>query len=204
MFENGLSVSAIIGRARNDPDVLGELLEYYRPFLLLMARRYINPKLARRCDVADAIQQTFVEAHRSFHQFDGSGEPEFSGWITRIHENILRDLFRRHVLAERRTVDKEDSVGGADGSVAFFWKEAAANDSTPSKRLIKGEKALRLAQLLQGLPEGQCEAIRLRFMEEYPVKQIAEAIDRSVPATAGLIKRGLKNLREKMNADSWL
>ena len=69
--------------------------------------------------------------------------------------------------------------------------------------LIRGEQALRLAEILQTLPDAQRDAVRLRHMEGWPLEKIAEELDRTVVATAGLIKRGLKALRAAMSPDSW-
>jgi RNA polymerase sigma-70 factor (ECF subfamily) len=58
--------------------------------------------------------------------------------------------------------------------------------------------------MIQSLPEMQSEAVRLRHLEGLPVEEIAERLDRSAAATAGLIKRGLQKLREKMSQESWM
>jgi RNA polymerase sigma-70 factor (ECF subfamily) len=97
----------------------------------------------------------------------------------------------------------ERPIDDPDGSASFCWREPAGSQTTPSQRLIKGEKALRLAAMLESLPEAQREAVRLRHLEGWPLERIAEALDRSVVATAGLIKRGLKRLRQQMSPDSW-
>lgn len=109
--------------------------------------------------------------------------------IKKIHHRNVTDLLRkRHRIA-------------LEGE----WIEPPRiPDTTPSQYMVRGERALRLAQMLQSLPEMQREAVRLRYREGWRVEQIARELDRSVAATAGLIKRGLQELREKMSKDSWL
>jgi RNA polymerase sigma-70 factor, ECF subfamily len=196
-------VDRLIDAARADRAALGALLERYRPFLLLVAQQRIGPKLAVRCDPADAVQSTFVDAQAGFERFAGSTEPEFSAWIKRMHLHNLDDLVREHVLAKNRSVKQERAPIEVEGSASFCWWEPAAEQTSPSQRLIQGEKALRLAELLQSLPDGQREAVRLRHLEGWSLEQIAEELGRSLAATAGLIKRGLAALREKTSVESW-
>jgi RNA polymerase sigma-70 factor, ECF subfamily len=56
---------------------------------------------------------------------------------------------------------------------------------------------------LESLPEIQREAVRLRHLEGWHVDRIARQLNRSLPAAAGLIKRGLAALRAKMLEESW-
>lgn len=145
-----------------------------------------------------------MKAVQRFHQFAGTTEPEFTAWLHAIYVNELRDLLRKHGLAEAHGAAIERPMPDGDGSASFIWNEPAASQTTPSQRLIKAEKALRLAGLLQALPKSQREAVRLRHLEGWPLDKIAAELDRSVAATAGLIKRGLRTLRAAMSQDSWL
>jgi RNA polymerase sigma-70 factor (ECF subfamily) len=197
-------IEQLLRQAREDREKLGDLLQRYQPYLMLMAQQRIGPKLAVRSEPADAVQQTFAEVHRSFDDFLGATEPEFSAWIKRIHRRNLEDLVRLHVRSKSRSVEQEQPLFGADGTVSLCWHEAAADQSTPSRRLVKGERAFRLAAMLQSLPELQREALRLRHLEGYSLEEIAQELDRTAVAAAALIKRGLQTLRDKMSEDSWL
>ena len=59
----------------------------------------------------------------------------------------------------------------------------------------------RLAAALEGLPDAQREAVRLHYWHGWTVAQVAEHLGRSPAAVAGLLKRGLRQLRERMNDD---
>ncbi len=203
MPETSLRVETIVAEARKDGSALGRLFERYRPFLLMVARQRIGPRLAVRSDASDIVQQTLEEAYQAFPMFQGTSEPEFSAWIKRIHDRNLAEAVRKHIHVAKQSIDKERPMAGLDGSASFCWWEPAANQTTPSQRMIKGEEALRLTAILESLPEMQREAVRLRHLEGWPVEQIARELDRSVPATAGLIKRGLRAMREKVQEGSW-
>jgi RNA polymerase sigma-70 factor, ECF subfamily len=198
------TIEELIRSARTDRSRQGQLFERYRPFLLMIAKSEIGTELAVRCDASDVVQQTMIEAFQAYFGFKGSTEPEFSAWIKCIHRRNIADLIRRRASPEKRRLDVRRHDADPEASASFCWNEPAGKEPTPSQRLIKGEKALRLAAILQSLPEMQREAVRLRHMEGWPVEKIARELDRSLAATAGLIKRGLQALREKMSEESWL
>ena len=56
----------------------------------------------------------------------------------------------------------------------------------------------RLTEALATLPVNQQEAIRLRHLEAWPLARIAGHLGRTPAATAGLIKRGMRALRQSM------
>lgn len=68
--------------------------------------------------------------------------------------------------------------------------------SSPSQKAIRHEDALQLANALEQLPDAQRETVVLRHLQGYSLNEIAAKMDRSPTATAGLLKRGLKRLRE--------
>ena len=67
-----------------------------------------------------------------------------------------------------------------------------------SRKLMRQESIFALASALERLPESQREAIRMKYIEGRSVLEIAKAMEKSVTAVAGLLKRGLEGLRESM------
>ena len=68
--------------------------------------------------------------------------------------------------------------------------------------MMRDEAAVYLANCLDELPETQREALRLRYVEGRSLKEIADSMDKSDMAVAGLLTRGLKALRTRMVTDS--
>ena len=60
------------------------------------------------------------------------------------------------------------------------------------------EQVLQLSAALDQLPEAQREALILRHFHGQSLAQIAQQLDRSHAAVAGLLKRGLHQLRERL------
>ena len=171
--------------------------------LRIVAERALYGPMKVRCDASDIVQETMLEAIRDFGRFAGRSEPEFSAWLKQIHRHNVEEALRRHVGVERRSLRREQRLLPAEGSVSFFWKEPAARQTTASQQMIRGEKALRLAALLESLPPAQREAVVLRHLEGLSLEDIATRLGRSAAATAGLIKRGLQKLRENKAETSW-
>ncbi len=116
------SVSDMLAEARTSQDVLGMLLERYRPYLTVIAEQHIYDQLRVRMEPADVVQATLSEVARSFPQFRGTTEPELSSWVKRILADNIKDGIRQHVGAGKRTIEKERRLHFADESASFSWQ----------------------------------------------------------------------------------
>src|SRR5438132_10382847 len=77
-------------------DVLGSLLELYRNYLRLLARIEIGRRLQGKLDASDLVQETFLDAHRQFAQFQGASEPQFVRWLRQILAGKVANLVRHY------------------------------------------------------------------------------------------------------------
>ena len=68
-------------------------------------------------------------------------------------------------------------------------------------RAIRNEDLLRLADALLQLAEAQREAILLHHLQGWKIGEVAEHLDRTEAAVAGLLHRGLRKLRELMKVE---
>ena len=69
---------------------------------------------------------------------------------------------------------------------------------SPGEQAEHNELLLRLAHALIELPEAQREAIVLRHYENWSLEAISQHLGRSPAAVAGLLHRGLKALRLRL------
>jgi RNA polymerase sigma-70 factor (ECF subfamily) len=74
----------------------------------------------------------------------------------------------------------------------------AADDSSPSQRVLWEERMLELAEALARLPEDQRTALELRYLEGLSVAEICGRMGRGTSSVANLLYRGLKALRERL------
>src|SRR2546430_10616716 len=95
-----------LARAGSGP-ALGQLLELYRHYLALLARLQIGRRLQGKVDASDLVQETFLEAHRDFAQFQGLTEKELVSWLRQVLASNLANQVRRYFGTQRRDVRLE-------------------------------------------------------------------------------------------------
>ena len=181
------------------PEALGRLLEAQRGDLHRLAKRQLEGRIAVRVDASDVIQQTFLEAYRSFPQFAGRDARELVAWLQSILDHKVAGAIRDHALLQKRNVGRERSMDDSQGGGTPLKHELDAGHSTPSQKAIRAEEAQQLAEALKVLPDDQREAVRLRHLEGWALADIARHLGRTPAAAAGLIKRGVQALRRHMH-----
>jgi RNA polymerase sigma-70 factor (ECF subfamily) len=170
-------------------------LDRYSDYLRLMARLQLEPQLQAKLDASDIVQETLLQAHEHRDQFRGSSEAELVGWLRAILANTLAAAARRY-LPEARDLGRERSLQDSMAqSSARLESWLAAEQSSPSERVVRVEQLVRLAGALARLPDEQRQAVELHHLRGWLVAQIAEAMQRTKPAVMGLLFRGLKKLR---------
>jgi RNA polymerase sigma-70 factor (ECF subfamily) len=184
---------------RGDREALGQLLEAQRAALHRLAERQLAGRVAVRVAASDVIQQTFLEAHRSFQQFAGRGARELAAWLQGILDHKVAGAIRDHTLLQKRSVRREQSLDDSGGVGTPLKQALDAGLSSPSQKAMRAEEAQRLAQALTALPADQREAVRLRHLEGWALADIARHLGRTPTATAGLVKRGMQALRRRLH-----
>ena len=155
----------VLARA-GDSRALGRLLELYRRYLALLARLQIGRRLQGKVDAADLVQETFLDAHRKFAQFQGSTEGELVSWLRHILAGHLAMLVRRYLGTQRRDVRLERELAGElDESSRVLNQSLVSPQSTPSQQAARREQAVLLADVLGRLPDDYREVIILRHLE---------------------------------------
>lgn len=180
----------------------GQLLEDYRAYLNVLAKRYMDNRLRGRLDEADLVQITFLEAQRDLQSFRGNQIEELLGWLRHILRNNIASAHQRHIYTQKRSAGREVANSSPHDSRAALTDLVPAETTSPSQRMMRDEAAVFLANCLDELPDTQREALRLRYIEGRSLKEIAELMQKSEMAAAGLLKRGLQTLRNRMISDS--
>ena len=192
----GLVPDQLLRRARGgDSDALGQLLEIYRNYLLLLARLHIDRRLRGKVDASDAVQDVFLEAHRAFGQFQGSTEQELGGWLRRILASRLGTEVRRFLGAQCRDVRLEQQLDEELDRSSQMARALAPSKSSPSRGASRREQAVLLADALKKLPADHREVIILHHLEGLSFPEIAQRMGRSVGAVEKLWVRALASLR---------
>jgi RNA polymerase sigma-70 factor (ECF subfamily) len=187
----------LLTQARGGSDAaLGLLLESYNSYLTLLARVQIGRHLQGKIDPADAVQDTFLEAHRQFDRFRGHGEAAFVRWLREILATRLAICMRRYLGTKRRDVRLERALNDdLDRSSQALSEQLISTLDSPSKLAARRERAVLLADALSRLPEDYRRAIELRHLEELPSVEISRRLQRSEDSVQKLLVLGLARLR---------
>jgi len=176
----------------------GTSFERYRQYLGLMARLNLDPRLQGKIDLSGIVQQTLLEAHLAKDQVRDQPSDKRLAWLRRVLVNNLNDEVRK-VRSDKRDARREKSLQAAiEKSSLRLEALLATDDSAPAARLERQERAVRLAEALNHLPEAQREALVLQHWKAWSLAEIADHMGRTRAAVAGLLKRGLSQLRVEM------
>ena len=179
-----------------------EALERFREYLRLLARLQRDPRLRGKLDPSDVVQQTLLEAYEKREQFRGGSEGEWLAWLRQALAHNLADALRAFGQA-KRDVGRERSLEAAvEASSCRLAAFLAAEQSSPSQQAERHERAVRLAEALAALPDDNREALVLHYCEDRPLAEIATHLGRTPAAVAGLLKRGLKQLRGRLRDET--
>jgi RNA polymerase sigma-70 factor (ECF subfamily) len=188
----------LLRQARSEQEgALGALLELYRHYLALLARRQIGQRLQGKVDASDIVQETFLEAHRHFANFRGTEEPQLLAWLREILAGKVANLVRHYFGTQGRNVRlEEDLVVELNDSARFFGKELVGSLTSPSVQAARREETVLLADALAQLPEHYREVLILRHLEELTFPEIAQRMQRTQDSVEKLWLRGLAQLRQ--------
>lgn len=178
--------------------------ELYRAYLRVLAHSLLKTSgpLQNKVAASDVVQETLLQAHTALAQFQGTTEVEFTGWLRTILANKLTDA-ARHFGRQKRDAGLEQSYRETlDESAVRFQRIVPADQTSPSQHLARHQRICRLAEALETLPEDQRVAVEMHHLMGYAVAEIAKEMDRSRAGVAGLLRRGLRRLRESMDAAS--
>lgn len=174
--------------------------ERYRSYLRLLADLQIDARLQAKVDLSGVVQQTMIEANAARNLPDESAAR--LAWLRRVLANNLTDEIRK-AGRDRRDAGREVSLDAAiEQSSCRLAAWVADDQPTPSRILEQSEQAVKLAQALDRLPAAQRQALVLQNWQGWTLQQIAEHMGKTRVAVAGLLKRGLRQLREELRTTS--
>lgn len=162
-----------------------EAFEEYSEALFRHAAMRIND----REKAIDAVHDTFTKVWsyvRQGHQIDS-----FRAFLYKVLNNLIIDEYRKH---KESSLDALLEIEGVDeGS----FPELSESSVEALAATIDGRKAFAL---LADIPEQYREVLIFRFVDDLGPKEIAEMIEESENVVSVRIHRGLRLLRNKIEA----
>jgi RNA polymerase sigma-70 factor (ECF subfamily) len=177
------------GRAPGEPPA-GEDAQFAQEALTHLDSLYGTAlRLTRRApDAEDLVQDTYLKAFRSAHQFERG--TNLKAWLFTILHNTYRNM-RRHDVRSPIDVDSEAVDRAADGP---------GNRDTPEQLLSRATLDADLQAALDRLPDAFRQAVWLRDVEELSYAEIAKVLDVPIGTVMSRISRGRRALFEGLQA----
>ncbi len=139
--------------------------------------RYIAYRVSHRTDAEDLASEVFVRALES----RAAVRVSILGLLYRIAENLITDYYRREAR-RKKMMDRETDIDAIS---------VAGNHRDPAEMID-------LAQSLKTLTGEQYQVIVMRFLEGYPIEEVAAALGKTPGAVKALQFRALTKLRETL------
>jgi len=161
----------LIEAAQADPARFVEIYERYVDRI----HAFVSRRTENRAAAEDITSHVFQQALAAIGRFEWRGLP-VSAWLFQIAANALAD----------------------------HWRERSRNPEEPCSELPDSheiddiERRIALFQEVERLPELQQRVIRMRFVEEKSIREVAAALNRSEGAVKQLQLRALEKLRQSM------
>jgi len=202
MEEDSRETEAIIRRARGeDPEALGVLFARYTDRLLAMVELRLDRRLQGRVDPADILQETFLDASRSFPSYREIPGISFYVWLRRIAERQLIDVHRRHLGVQARDPRREislDRFTAPEATSAAMADGFLATLDTPSAIAIRIERTARLQEALGMMDPIDREVLALRHFEQLSNLEAAAVLGITESAATKRHLRALLRLRQAL------
>jgi RNA polymerase sigma-70 factor (ECF subfamily) len=183
----------------NPASAQAHALEQYREYLRLLASQQLATRFRGKVDPSGIVQATLWEANQELARGVKVQSGERLAWLRRILANNLADEVRRFT-AEKRDVGREVSLQQAIEQSSQQLEVWLARDLPIDSALVREEQLLHVVAALTKLPEAQREALFEHYWNGSTLVEIAIQLGRTRDAVAGLIKRGLRQVRVEVGA----
>jgi RNA polymerase sigma-70 factor (ECF subfamily) len=186
------------GARRGEPGAVDKLLGEFREPLRRVIGLRLDPAIARRVDASDIVQDVLIEANQRLTDYLKSPDMPFHLWLRHLAQDRIIDTHRRHRLAQRRSVDREQPIARpawADESSASLVAQLVDTERTPTSEAIRQELQRRLAAAVDQLSEDDREIILMRHHEALSNQEVAKLLGLTEAAASMRYLRALRRLR---------
>jgi RNA polymerase sigma factor (sigma-70 family) len=191
------------GRVASDTrDILRQLLKRHAPDV----RRRIGRKIPRRwrsvLSVDDVMQQTYTDTYLSMERSVPLEERSFSAWLWKVAQYNLFSALRMLEAEKRGEGHCRLRPEDAEDSYVALCELLDAGATTPSRHAARNEARTALENALQRLPEPYRRVVQLFDLEERPMQEVAQTLNRSLGAAYMIRARAHHCLRTIMGGPS--
>lgn len=145
-------------------------------------------KLCRNeADAKDAVQDTFIEVHRSIHTLKENAY--FKAWLYKIVHSKCKKIFRKNKYI---TIDFEDEP-------LINSIEEERIEFTPEQMVHFTNDKEVLDSLIEQLPKSQAVIITLFYLEQFSIKEIADILEIPIGTVKSRLSYGRSYLKKALD-----
>jgi RNA polymerase sigma-70 factor (ECF subfamily) len=179
-----------------DAAALGELFDRYRNRLRRMVAVRLDPRLARRVDASDVLQEAYLDVARRLDEFTARRAVPFYVWLRALTGQRLVDMHRRHLRSQQRDARQEVPLGGGpEPSSLSLADQLLGRLTSPTGNAVRAELRVRLQEALDSLEPIDREILVLRHFEELNNNEAAAALGLDKSAASKRYLRALRRLK---------
>lgn len=196
--------TSLLARIRDgDETAMAEFLDQRRPQLLAFLHKNLSDAMRRKVDPEDLAQEVHMECVRALANVEIGDQDPFN-WVCKVAERRIIDAHRHHFGTQKRDAAREVPLGspGGDTGQAGLINMLVASMTSPSQAFSRDQREFKLLQAIQTLPQENQDALRMRYVENRPSKEIASHLGKSDVAVRVMLSRSLNKLREVLEGDS--
>lgn len=206
MWPDSSQTQELLLRARaGDAAAVDGLLDRHRDALRRIVELRMDQALERRVDASDIVQDVLVEANRRLDDYLADPKLPFHLWLRQMAKDRLIDAHRRHRVAARRSLDREQSLHApalGEQSSMDLGGLLPDRELTPAAAATRHELEQRFAAAIAKLDEPDREVILMRHFEQLTNQEIAQALGLSEPAAGMRYLRAMRRLRPMLEESS--
>ena len=205
MWPNREETDRLLDHARaGDPGAVDKLLGEFREPLRRVIDLRLDPAIARRVDASDIVQDVLLEANQRLTEYLKSPSMPFHLWLRHLAQDRIIDTHRRHRLAQRRSVDREQAIARAawaEESSVSLMAQLVDTERTPTSEAIRQELQRRLAAAIDQLADDDRDIVLMRHHEALTNGEVAHALGLTEAAASMRYLRALRRLRAVLVPD---
>jgi RNA polymerase sigma-70 factor (ECF subfamily) len=206
MWPDSSQTQELMQQARQgDAEAVNQLLQRHRAALRRMVELRMDRALDRRVDASDIVQDVLVEANRRLADYLNNPAMPFHLWLRHMARDRLIDAHRRHRVAERRSLDREQPLvapADLDRSTLELAAQLCDRELTPAAAATWHELQRRFQQAIEQLDEQDREVVLMRHFEQLSNQEVAQALDLTTAAASMRYLRAMRRLRALLGEPS--
>lgn len=164
---------------KGEKQAFNELITFYYPYVSKFLRKLTMDEVI----VDDLVQDTFIKLIRGIDKFDVHGKAAFATYLMAIAKNCYLDYLRKNRGSPLLSLEDQDIEDP-------FKVEDKVLNMLEYNQLMKE---------IENLPWEQGQAIKLKYVEELTLQEIAEIFHTQPKTIKSRIHEGTIKLRKILN-----